>query len=134
MAGEIADALAKWMFDRMAGLPVGHQFKGIHPGDMLLNATGYAKAASETGGRSEAKLDALGHTLSDDEANIIAAVRAQPTGGQVDVPALAAALNQLGTLTARMPDDQVQQLVAELNKIPVATRQILAAALAGGAP
>lgn len=39
-----------------------------------------------------AKVDALAGTLSDDEAKIVAAIRAQPTGGQVDVAALAPAL------------------------------------------
>ena len=47
--------------------------------------------------------------------------------GQVDVQALAAAL---GPLLARIPDDQIADLVT---RIPAATRQLLATALAGGA-
>lgn len=85
-----------------------------------------------------AKVDAGFGALTDDEAKIIAAVRAAvseiPAGGQVDVPALAAALASIGTLVARVPDDQIQQLLAELDQIPVSVRQQLAAALAGGTP
>ncbi|TCO57114.1 glycoside hydrolase domain-containing protein [Actinocrispum wychmicini] len=39
-----------------------------------------------------AKVDALAGVLSDDEANIIAAVRAQQNGGQIDLNALAATM------------------------------------------
>ena len=59
----------------------------------------------------EAKLDALAGKLSDDEANIIAAIRAEATE-QVDVQALAAAL---GPMLARMPSDQVAELVDAIN-------------------
>lgn len=55
------------------------------------------------------KLDALTGALSSDEAAIIAAVRAQPTGGQVDVHALAAALAPL--LPADSTPDQVATAV-----------------------
>lgn len=81
-----------------------------------------------------AKVDAGFGALSDDEAKILAALRELPTGGQVDVPALAAALASIGTLVARVPDDQIEHLLAEIDKMPVATRQQLAAALAGETP
>jgi len=57
-------------------------------GDTLF----YTSDAARTVQRLEVKLDALADGLSDDEANIIAAVRAQPTGGQVNVTELVAAL------------------------------------------
>jgi hypothetical protein len=90
----------------------------------------YSRLAAE---RAEVKIDALTGALSDDEANIIAAVRAAvqeiPAGGQVDVRALAAAIASVGTLVARVPDDQIALLVSA---VPQATRELLADALAGG--
>jgi hypothetical protein len=54
----------------------------------------------------EARLDALGGTLGDDEAKLLAAIRSQPTGGQVDVAQLAAALAPM--LPAGTTPDQIQ--------------------------
>jgi hypothetical protein len=62
----------------------------------------HAKEADRKIARVEAKLDALAGTLSNDEANIVAAVRAQPTGGHVDVGALAPAL--AAALAPLLPD------------------------------
>ncbi|ALG06861.1 peptidoglycan recognition protein family protein [Kibdelosporangium phytohabitans] len=75
------------------------QVKGVL-GDAFDPSTGAnagkrLRTIDERAQRMEAKLDALTGALSDDEANIIAAVRAQPTGGQVDVQALAALLAPL---------------------------------------
>lgn len=47
--------------------------------------------------------------LTDDEANLLAAIRAQPTGGQVDVQALAAALGPI--IPAGATPEQVQEAV-----------------------
>jgi N-acetylmuramoyl-L-alanine amidase len=55
------------------------------------------------------KLDALAGELSDSEAAILAAVRAMPTGGQVDIATLAAALAPL--IPAGVTSDQVQQAI-----------------------
>lgn len=54
-----------------------------------------------------AKVDALGGALSNDEAVLLAAVKAQPTGGQVDVAALATALAPL------LPPDATPAAVGE---------------------
>jgi hypothetical protein len=54
----------------------------------------------------EARIDALGGTLGDDEAKLLAAIRSQPTGGQVDVAQLATALAPL--LPQGVTPDQVQ--------------------------
>jgi hypothetical protein len=69
-----------------------------------------AKDARAAALRVEAKVDALANALSDDEANIIAAVRAQPTGGQVDVEALAAQLR--GALGDAVADELAQRLAS----------------------
>lgn len=62
--------------------------------DTLFGIHLHAKESDIKIARVEAKLDALTGALSNDEAAIVAAVRAQ-TGGQVDVPQLAAALAPL---------------------------------------
>jgi GH25 family lysozyme M1 (1,4-beta-N-acetylmuramidase) len=64
------------------------RFDGRNPIDMQ-------KEALAAAARLEVKLDALAGTLSTEETNILAAVRAQPTGGQVDVQALATALKAI---------------------------------------
>lgn len=92
MAGELADKVMQWMFDRIATLPPGHPFKGKHPGDMMLDATGFAKLASDTGTRSEKKIDGLGLTISDGDAKLLAAVQDVNNPGPTDVAALVAAL------------------------------------------
>lgn len=61
--------------------------------DWVVQANLKAGRAADTSARIEAKLDALAGSLSDDEANIIAAVRAQPTGAQVDIADLSARLS-----------------------------------------
>jgi hypothetical protein len=75
--------------------------------ETLFGAHYHAKQADQRAARIEVQLAALGGALSDAETHILAAnresdenstaavlaaIRAQPTGGQVDVPALAAAL------------------------------------------
>lgn len=52
--------------------------------------------------------------LSDDEQKMLAALRAQPTGGQVDVPALAAALAPL------LPQDATPNQIAEAVRVAFA--------------
>lgn len=83
----------------------------------------YASDAAKTAARVEVKLDALGNELSNDEANIVAAVRAVPTGGQVDVPALANAL--VTALIPLLPVGASPEAVAD------AVREELARHLAG---
>jgi hypothetical protein len=74
-----------------------------------------------------AKVDAGFNALSDDEANIVAAVRAQPTGGQVNAAALAAAL---APLLQRIPEDQVDALVTRLvAEVPAAVQRRVGEAL-----
>jgi hypothetical protein len=60
--------------------------------DAFYGSHFHAKEADLKLARLETKFDALAGALSDDEAKILTAIRAQPTGGQVDVPALAAHL------------------------------------------
>lgn len=55
------------------------------------------------------RLAALANDLTDDEAKILAAIRAQPTGGQVDVDALAVRLAPL--IPAGATPEQVQEAV-----------------------
>lgn len=75
----------------------------------LLAATdGHTGALKDLLRKLHTKVDAGFGMLSDDEANIIAAVRAQPTGGQVDVGALAAQLR--GTLGDALADELAQRL------------------------
>lgn len=75
-----------------------------------------------------AKIDSLMGTLTDDEAKIIAAVRAQPEA-RVDVAALAAAI---APLLARIPQEQVDELVTRMtHDVPLETRRLLAEALGG---
>jgi hypothetical protein len=66
-----------------------------------------------------AKVDAGFGALSDDEANIVAAVRAQPTGGQVDVPAVAAALAP--AIVAAMPTNATPAQIADALLVAIAT-------------
>lgn len=56
----------------------------------------------------KAKVDALAGTLGDDEAKILAALKAMPSGGQVDVEDLAARLR--GTLGDAVADELAQRL------------------------
>lgn len=69
--------------------------------------------------RVETKLDALTGALTDDQAAVLAAIKAQPTGGQVDVPALAKALAPM------LPPD------ATPDQIATAVRTAFAAHLGG---
>lgn len=78
-------------------------------GDWLVQANLKAGRAEATAARIETKLDALAGSLSNDEANIIAAVRAQPTGGQVDVADLAT------RLSATLGPDMAAELGRRLN-------------------
>lgn len=57
-------------------------------------------------GELRVRLDSLAGQLGDDEAKLLSAIRAQPTGGQVDVAELAAALAQL--LPQDVTPDQIQ--------------------------
>lgn len=56
--------------------------------------------------RLEVKVDALAGNLGDDEAKLLAAIRSQPTGGQVDVAQLAGALAPM--LAAGLTTEQVE--------------------------
>jgi hypothetical protein len=70
--------------------------------DALYGMHRHAKDSDLRIARVEAKLDALAGALTDDEADLLAAIRAQPTGGQVDVGVLAPAL--AGALGPMLPD------------------------------
>lgn len=114
---ELTDQVTLWDPDapqQLKEYPLGEAFYGIHF---------HAKNADARAGRIEAKVDALAGNLTDDEANIIAAnrqssqdstaavlaaIRAQPTGGQVDVPALATALRE--GLGDELADELAQRL------------------------
>ncbi len=71
-----------------------------------------AKAVDDRTVRIETKVDTLITTLSADESAIITAVRAQPTGGQVDVHALATALAPLLPAGLSKADATAAALVA----------------------
>lgn len=63
---ELTDSLANHFWDR----------KNLSVGDALANSYNNAADAAKVAARIEVKLDALANKLSDDEANILAAVRA----------------------------------------------------------
>lgn len=69
-------------------VPAGQPPVRRDAGEAWANAESYGKTTAEVSARIEAKLDALTRTLSDDEANIIAVVRA----GGVDAATFAASL------------------------------------------
>ncbi len=94
-------------------------------GEAGVNAAG-AQFLGEANFREAvlAQLAALTGTLSDDEANIIAAVRQQPTGGQVDIPAFVAAL--VPALVPALPEGVTAEqigtiLVDTLNNVRLTT-------------
>jgi hypothetical protein len=84
------DQLLREMHDRVMGVLQQRYYAPNKPMRALDSGDGDFVLArmAELG----AKVDALAGALSDDEAAIIAAVRAQPGGAQVDAVALAAAL------------------------------------------
>lgn len=77
----------------------------------LADARADAALAAAGVAQLTAKVDALGLTLGDDEAHIIAAIRTAGAPGPTDVAALAAALAP--ALVAAMPADSTPEQMAD---------------------
>lgn len=99
---------------------------GTSASDWLTTTAAKTEWTLESLNQLHAKVDALTGALTDDEAKIVAAIRAQPSA-EVNVEALAGAI---APLLARIPDDQINDLVARMtHDVPRETRRLLGEAL-----